>query len=550
MNKNNLAIALILAPVSFSAGAATPPDAGQSLQEPRQLAPLPTEAVQPKIDLPAVSAPPKPGGPSVTLTQVTLLGNTLFDNAELNSALGDYVGKSFDMAGMTSLTDRIAQYYRAKGYPFVQVVLPPQEVKDGTLTIRVLEGRYGSVTAAGKDNLPASAQPYLDALLHSGDPIQNKALERALLLLDDQPGMKISPVIRPGTAPGTGDLITNIERQSYYGGELGVDNTGNRYTGQYRAHVKLFANSPFMFGDKVTGALTYTNERMWLGSVEYEAPLNHYGLRGSIGYARTSYQLGAQFAALDANGYANVTSAKLSYPLVRSQALNIVASGTYQYKDLEDRYGTLGLVKNKRSEGLVLAAQFDHRDRIAGGGITYGVVSWSPGRLTLDATQAAADAGTAQTQGSFSKVNLDIARIQKLPGEFSAYGRFSGQWANKNLDSSEQFGLGGFYGVRAYPTGEGMGAKGWLVQGELRYAMGDYTPFVFFDTGSVTVNVSPWAKSSDVSRHISGAGFGVRSQIQGWSIDGTLAWRINGGPAESDTVDRNPRFFLMINYRF
>jgi len=37
------------------------------------------------------------------------------------------------------------------------------------------------------------------------------------------------------------------------------------------------------------------------------------------------------------------------------------------------------------------------------------------------------------------------------------YGRVSAQWASKNLDSSQKFGLGGPNGVRAYPSGEGYG---------------------------------------------------------------------------------------------
>lgn len=44
-----------------------------------------------------------------------------------------------------------------------------------------------------------------------------------------------------------------------------------------------------------------------------------------------------------------------------------------------------------------------------------------------------------------------------------------GQLANRNLDSSEQFYLGGADAVRAYPQGEAGGDSGYQATAELRY---------------------------------------------------------------------------------
>jgi hypothetical protein len=48
--------------------------------------------------------------------------------------------------------------------------------------------------------------------------------------------------------------------------------------------------------------------------------------------------------------------------------------------------------------------------------------------------------------------------------------KLRGQWADTNLTSSEKFSLGGNDAVRAYPTGEAPGDRGWLATAELRYA--------------------------------------------------------------------------------
>jgi len=548
MKKNKFSTCLALALMAYVAQAAA--QAGSSLQGPVPPQPLPSDAGAVPA-LPAIKAKAsEAGGVSVLLKSVEITGNKTLDSATLLSGLGQVSGKSFDMAGLNALTANIETQYRAAGYPFTQVILPPQDLKDGVLRINVIEGRYGLIRATGKGTLPAGAQPFLDFGLNGGDPIENKVLERRLLILDDQPGMKIRPVIRPGENFGEADLEVNVERASYISGEAGVDNTGARSTGEYRARAALYANSPFMYGDKLSLNGLYTDKDMWLGSLDYELPLGASGLRGQVGFAHTSYQLGAQFAALNAKGYADVATARLSYPLIRSQATNVLLTVGYQHKDLEDRYDSTHTIRNKSSDGIPVGLQFDKRDTLWGGGVTYGSLGWLPGNLKLDANMTATDSETAKTKGSFNKVNLDIARIQQVFGTVTVYARYSGQWADKNLDSSEKFNLGGFYGVRAYPLGEGVGDKGWFTQLELRYAIGQVTPFVFHDMGETDTNAKPWDANSAAKRKLAGSGVGIRAMHDGWSFDATVAWRTQGGSSTSENVDRNPRIFFMLGRRF
>ena len=50
--------------------------------------------------------------------------------------------------------------------------------------------------------------------------------------------------------------------------------------------------------------------------------------------------------------------------------------------------------------------------------------------------------------------------------------RFQGQLANRALDGSEQFYLGGMNGVRAYGNNDGYGDAGWLGSAEIRRQTG------------------------------------------------------------------------------
>jgi len=505
----------------------------------------------------AVPALPRPGqapavakgGPTVQLTSIEVKGNTSISTEALLGSLGEVTGKSYDLAGLTELAARMQTFYRASGYPFAQVYLPPQPLTGGKLQVQVLEARYAAIRSAGKDELAGGAQPFLDYGLKSGDPIGNKALERTLLIIDDQPGIGITPVLSPGPKQGDSDLTVNVDRRSFVSGDIGFDNIGAPTTGEYRLRGLLNVDSPFRFGDRIALNLLTTNEQMWLGSVDYDAPIGGSGLRGSVGYAYTNYQLGRQFASLDAVGYAKIATARLSYPLVRSQATNALLSVGIQNKQLKDEYRSVSVVREKSSNLIPVSLQFDHRDRLGGGGITYGLVSLIHGSLNLDDAGRALDAATARTDGAFNKLTLDVARIQSLFGNFSVYGRYSAQWASKNLDASEKFNLGGYYGVRSYSLGEGSGDKGWLAQLELRYDLGGITPFAFYDTGSSSANVDPWDAASSSTRKIAGPGFGVRSLFGKWSADATISWRSTGGKATADDKDRDPRIFFMLARR-
>ena len=153
---------------------------------------------------------------------------------------------------------------------------------------------------------------------------------------------------------------------------------------------------------------------------------------------------------------------------------------------------------------------------------------------------------------AFNKWTLDVARIQQLDAGWSLYGRWFQQVTSDNLDSAEKALLGGAMGVRAYPSGEAAGDEAHLLQAELRYRVGAWAPYAFYDHGKVKVDARPdlvSLPSADKTR--SGAGFGVRYQNGPISWSSSLAWRIKGGVPEADakTADQ-PRAWLEARYAF
>lgn len=545
-------IALALASFQVFAGSPNQPDAGRTLQENAPVIQAPIESQKIEIEAPAITEAVA-GGAVVKVESVSFSGNTVYDADQLNLVVGAVSGKEYDLAGLKSIANQISQYYRQNGYSFARAYLPAQPVKDGVVQIAVIEGNYGSVATVGDEKLAPPAQKFLSSL-SAGQPIHAAELERAVLVLDDQPGIKVTPLVRPGQAVGTGDLDVRVDREKRFSGVISADNHGNRYTGRNRVRASVSADSPFMLGDQLSATGLYTSEDMWFGVVDYSLPIGGSGLRAKAGASHVYYELGKQFKSLDAQGTADIIEAGLSYPIFRSQRANLNVSATYQQKWFTDEQKANNTKDRKSSDVLPISLSFDLRDGMAGGGVTYGSITWTHGDLDLGNGTDKVNDAKSKTDGRFNKLNLDVARIQLLPNQFTAYARVSAQYANENLDSSEGFGLGGVNGVRAYPSGEAFGDEGALFQAEVRYAKAlsngvSVNPYLFYDVGTIKVNQNNWT-TDDNRRTLSGAGLGVRASYKGWNANTVLAWRMTGGKPESDTKDHIPMFWMTAGYQF
>ncbi|MBJ7392804.1 MAG: ShlB/FhaC/HecB family hemolysin secretion/activation protein, partial [Chthoniobacterales bacterium] len=411
-----VAMALVNSAVfSQQAAAQTPPDVGGVLQQmkrppeptPKSSTPLPT--------LPVAAPQIASGGARVVVRSFVFGGNNSIGSEELNSILGDALGKPADMAALGRFAFTVGEFYHRSGYPFARAYLPVQEVSSGVVKIEVQEGFFGAVQAKGENPFWVSQTQAVLTPLKTGELIKSSGLERVTLLLDDLPGTKFVPVMKPGEQVGSGDLTVFEERGKLLSGQIGSDNYGNRYTGAYRLNAAANINSPFLMGDQLGFTSTVTDESLWFGSAAYALPLGGTGLRANASFSHTQYVLGSDFKSSNTSGTADISSAGLSYPLVRSTNANLKLVLGYQHKELHEDVN--GSITNKRSDVVPVSAEFELRDTLGRGGVTYGSVSFTQGTLRLPEERIAGDLN--QTNGSFSKANFDLMRLQALPQAFT-----------------------------------------------------------------------------------------------------------------------------------
>jgi hemolysin activation/secretion protein len=539
LNLSLFAVALIV--MSQNALAQVPIGAGGQIQQIPQ-----APAVRNSIpDLPIkrnqTVAVPEAAGPKFPVTSLHVTGQTHFSEAELIAATGFKPGSELSLADLRGLASKITDLYNQSGYFVAQAYLPPQDIKDGVVTIAVIEGRYGKISLDNQTNVSnAVISDVLDGL-NSGDAVVAAPLERRLLIISDIPGVEVKSTLAPGSAVGTSDLTVGVVPGQRVNGSIEGDNAGNPYTGVYRLGATVNFNEPLGFGDMLSArVLASTTGGLEYGRLSYQAQVGD----ATVGAAYTmfEYKLGRQFSSLDASGSEQIASLYGSYPLIRSYNDNLYALLDFDFRTFRDKIGATSSITDKQAWVIMPGISGDHHDMFGGGGWdSYSLVG-SIGNLDIQSPLARAlDAATAKTNGAYAKLAFSVSRLQQLIGPLSLYGDVRGQIASKNLDVSEKMELGGAYGVRAYPEGEAYGDEGYIATLEARLLLprwleklpGEMQLIGFVDTGSVTLSKSPWYSGSNSATR-SGAGVGLTwAATNNFMASATYAWELGNRPATS-----------------
>jgi hemolysin activation/secretion protein len=386
--------------------------------------------------------------------------------------------------------------------------------------------------------------------LNSGDPIVAEPLENRLLLLSDLPGVTVRSTLVPGAAAQTSDLLVDVTPGKRISGSIDADNAGNRYTGEYRLGATVNLNEPTGHGDVASLRVLTAGSGFNYARLSYQAQFGK--ATAGVAYSALRYELGEEFAALQAHGTAEVASIYGSYPLMRSRRTNLYAHLGFDAKTFQDKEDITPSVTDKKAHVLTAGLYGDHIDYLGGGGASNYGLALSAGQLDIETPSVrATDAATAQSNGSYRKLAFNAARLQSVTQSVSLYASVNGQVASKNLDVSEKMELGGMYAVRAYPEGEAYADEGFVLNLEARWQLprmtdqqsGQLQLIGFVDTGSVTINRDPWTAGPN-HRTLSGAGVGLHwSSANNFFVRAYYARKLGSETAIS-APDKSGRFWI------
>ncbi|EIC4355816.1 ShlB/FhaC/HecB family hemolysin secretion/activation protein, partial [Salmonella enterica] len=175
-------------------------------------------------------------------------------------------------AGLEAMAQKITDLYRHNGLLVARAILPPQTVKDGVLTIKIIPGRYDSEQITNTSGLRDSVARHLvHTTTPQGDVVTRWQLEREALLLSELPGVNAQVTMKAGSLQGTTTPEITLTPGQKFGGYVGLDNQGDPTTGRSRVMTGGYANNLLGLGDQLRVDLLDAWEKsdLFNGALDY-----------------------------------------------------------------------------------------------------------------------------------------------------------------------------------------------------------------------------------------------------------------------------------------
>lgn len=546
-----------------------------------RIAPAEPPALGPPLLPPEPSAAIGPGAAQrVPLGAIRIEGATALPAAALEAPLAGLAGRDVALSEIEAARLGLLHAYRAAGFPYVAVAAQLVAQPDGRagLTLAVTEGFVGALRIEGDIGPPeALARRFLTPLLEQR-PLQAAALERALLLAGDIPGVTARGVLRPmAGAPGALELVVQLDRRPVLG-FVSLDNRGYGPTGRWQGLVLGQLNSLTGLGERTEIALLGTDGGgQRFAQITEEMFLGDSGLRLRLYAGAGEAEPGSPLAAIGYAGQTRIAGAGLAYPLIRSRPLNLSVSGQFDAFESEIHARPAPGEPRTRQNldsvrvlrlGLDGAVQDALLGAAPAAAATTGVLRLGQGIEALGAS-GGAFAARAGSEFGFTKLTAEVSRLQPLfsPGGdwlVSLLAVGAGQWSDDLLPPAEKFFLGGNRLGRGFYAGQVTGDRalagtlevqlgrqaeiampqGWPGGAELRLGTQFY---LFRDEGLARDNGSAGA-----DRRLASWGGGVRLQFdERLQLDLEAVRRLTRTP-EGTGVDRlsENAIFVRVLVRF
>ena len=523
--------------------------------------PVPPPAEQPDLLQEPDEQPQQANEIKIQVTRFNFTGNTVLSNEQLTNLTKDFVGKELSYNELRDVLRFISNFYRELGL-WARAILPEQDINNGVITIQIVEGRLGKVIIKSDEqdlNLKQDvARKYIENKISRQQILNINQLEKNIQNLNNVPGIQAIASLEAGQEVGETDVVIQLQNRKTLSGTFQGDSYGSRSSGRSRGTALINFDSLLKQGEQ------FTIQRVQTIGSEYNAlagsfRIGYGGTRGTVKAAKLRYDLGDPFSSSNPTGNSEELSVSIDHPLNSIGRTNLSSNFTFSESDYENKNNTPSNVQKKITRGIA-KLNFNRSDQFYKGGVNYGSASITVGDLNDTSTGST----TTNALGSFSKLNANVSRFQRLSDQNVLQVNLSAQYAFKNLDSAEKFSLGGPYGIRAYPNSEGQGDHGLMANIELKHGFSQTLEgMIFYDWGLIQQHqntYSNWDSGNPSLENIyelQGIGVGANWNVTpttniNWVFSTTLGSN-DGEDAsglDNDGLTKDKRSYLSITSRF
>ncbi|HAC63037.1 MAG TPA: peptide transporter [Cyanothece sp. UBA12306] len=297
--------------------------------------------------------PPTPNSPEtnpvsppiqgmLTVEKFEFIGSTVFSQERLAELTERFTQRPISYGELTEAATIITQFYIDNGYYTSGAYLPSQSVKDGVVTIEILEGKLADIEITIEGRLNESyVRDRLE--LAAATPLNVPQLLEALQLLQLDPIIKnIQSELASGTTSGTNILKVNIVTADTFDFRAVLDNGRVPSVGSFRRGTRITERNLTGNGDRLN--LSYRNSD---GSndveVSYTYPFTASNGTITVGYrSLPSWIIEPPLDALSISSNYDKYFISIRHPVWQNPSEEFAVGLTFDHQKNQTDLGVLG----------------------------------------------------------------------------------------------------------------------------------------------------------------------------------------------------------------
>ncbi len=454
-------------------------------------------------------------------------GNKRYDNETLKNLIKENINKELDYDALLYVTTIISNYYRSEGF-LATAYLPPQDIKNGIVEIKITEAVLGTITFNVDEGqkLNISKEKIRMKILYKvedGGGLNISQLDKNIRNFNRTPGINAIAQLEEGKEFGETDIVITASNTKTITGSSLADNTGSRSSGTGKLTNTINIDGLFNIGDRFTFTNVATGNNFQKDKQKEESnyyamsttfPMGYNGMQGTFRLSKMEYKLSAPFDSTMPSGYSTEYNFTLTRPLIEKLTKNLNATFLISRNDYVNDLST-GNNSNKDMTKATFNLGFDGTDTKLGGGVNYGLVGITLGNLDLkdNLSNYSTDQAGADNNGRNLKATFNFNRLQKITNKTNILFKFNGQVAADNLDGGEQLTLGGPNAVRAYASSEAAGDAGFTTGVELKRNFFNFPTTLFYDYGQIRLHKNKWTGWNSTNTDLKN-----KYALKGWGL--------------------------------
>ncbi|MGC3989368.1 MAG: ShlB/FhaC/HecB family hemolysin secretion/activation protein [Chthoniobacteraceae bacterium] len=472
---------------------------------------------------PAPQASPTPSIGQIYVREYRVQGAHHLDSLTVGQAVYPYLGPGRTVQDIEQAGQALEKAYHDKGYQTVSVQVPQQNARSGVIVLQVIENKVGRLRVRGaRYYLPSQIKAAVPGLAE-GTVLNFNEVTKEIIALNQLPGRRVTPALKPGEIPGTVDIDLNVEDKLPLHGSLSLDNRYSAYTPELRLNASLSYDNLWQLGH--SAGVSFQTSPQDVSQVQNWSA--YYIARfANPDWPSLMIQAAKQNSSVSTLGDVDVVGRNESIGM--RALINLPgAPGFFQSLNLGLDY------QHTYQRTTIPGATAITIEEVPLNFIPF-VISYSgtwvqPGAITefnadlnfsvrgFGDTDARFENSRYKATGSYIYLRADLAHTHDLPGGFQIYGKVQGQIADQPLVSTEQYAVGGMSTVRGYTEAVQVGDNGVAAQLELRSPSllglikdkkDEWRVFAFADAGYVTLNDALPEQQSNFK--LASYGFGTR----------------------------------------